>query len=58
MEFFSRGIYPQDDELLSMLSALGTQIGSFVQKEQLANRLDRYADTPSGERFGPIGEGA
>jgi hypothetical protein len=28
-----------------MLSALGTQIGSFIQKEQLANRLDRYADS-------------
>jgi PAS domain S-box-containing protein len=43
MEFFSRGIHPPDDELLSMLSALGTQIGSFVQKEQLANKLDSYA---------------
>jgi hypothetical protein len=28
-----------------MLSALGTQIGSFVQREQLANRLERYADS-------------
>src|SRR3984893_2062214 len=46
MEFFSRGIYPPDDDLLSMLSALGTQIGSFVQREQLANQLDRYADSP------------
>jgi PAS domain S-box-containing protein len=45
MEFFSRGIHPPDDDLLSMLSALGTQIGSFVQREQLANRLERYADS-------------
>lgn len=45
MEFFSRGIHPPDDELLSMLSALGTQIGSFVQREQLANQLARYAET-------------
>ena len=44
MEFFSRGIHPPDDDLLSMLSALGTQIGSFIQKEQLANQLERYAD--------------
>jgi PAS domain S-box-containing protein len=44
MEFFSRGIHPPDDDFLSMLSALGTQIGSFVQKEQLANQLERYAD--------------
>jgi PAS domain S-box-containing protein len=47
MEFFSRGIHPPDDDFLSMLSALGTQIGSFVQREQLANRLDRYADSAS-----------
>src|SRR3984893_10434029 len=45
MEFFSSGIHPPDDDLLSMLSALGTQIGSFVQREQLANRLERYADS-------------
>jgi PAS domain S-box-containing protein len=45
MEFFSRGIHPPDDELLSMLSALGTQIGSFVQREQLANQLARYSET-------------
>jgi hypothetical protein len=44
MEFFSRGIHPPDDDLLSMLSALGTQIGSFIQKEQLANQIERYAD--------------
>ena len=44
MEFFSRGIHPPDDDLLSMLSALGTQIGSFVQREQLANQLAPYAD--------------
>jgi PAS domain S-box-containing protein len=48
MEFFSRGIHPPDDDLLSMLSALGTQIGSFVQKEKLANQLERYADSTSG----------
>ncbi len=47
MEFFSRGIHPPDDELLSMLSALGTQIGSFVHRERLANRLERYADSAS-----------
>jgi PAS domain S-box-containing protein len=46
MEFFSSGIHPPDDDLLSMLSALGTQIGSFVQREQLANQLARYADSP------------
>jgi GAF domain-containing protein len=45
MEFFSRGIHPPDDDLLAMLSALGTQIGSFVQREQLADKLDRCADS-------------
>jgi PAS domain S-box-containing protein len=48
MEFFSRGIHPPDDDFLSMLSALGTQIGSFVQKEKLANQLERRADSTSG----------
>jgi PAS domain S-box-containing protein len=47
MEFFSSGIYPPDDELLSMLSSLGTQIGSFVQREQLANQLQRYEESSS-----------
>ena len=47
MEFFSSRIHPPDDELLSMLSALGTQIGSFVQREQLANQLQRYEESPS-----------
>jgi PAS domain S-box-containing protein len=47
MEFFSSRIHPPDDELLSMLSALGTQIGSFVQREQLANQLQHYQDTSS-----------
>jgi PAS domain S-box-containing protein len=45
MEFFSKGVHPPDDDLLSMLSGLGTQIGSFVQREQLANKLERYADS-------------
>jgi PAS domain S-box-containing protein len=47
MEFFSSKIHPPDDELLSMLSALGTQIGSFVQREQLANQLQRYEESRS-----------
>lgn len=43
MEFFSQGVHPPDDDLLSMLSALGAQIGSFFQREHLANQLQRYA---------------
>lgn len=45
MEFFSKSVHPPDDELLSMLSALGTQIGSFVLREQLANQLKRYEES-------------
>jgi PAS domain S-box-containing protein len=44
MEFFGKRVHPPDDGLLSMLSGLGTQIGSFVHREQLANQLERYAD--------------
>jgi hypothetical protein len=43
MEFFSQGVHPPDDDLLSMLSALGAQMGSFLQREHLANQLQRYA---------------
>ena len=46
MEFFSSGIHLPDDDLLSMLAALGAQIGSFIQREQMADRLARYADAP------------
>jgi hypothetical protein len=46
MEFFSSGIHLPDDDLLSMLAALGAQIGSFIQRERMADRLARYADTP------------
>ncbi len=45
MEFFSKGVHPPDDDLLSMLSGLGTQIGSFVQRERLANQLERYEES-------------
>jgi PAS domain S-box-containing protein len=46
MEFFSSGIHLPDDHLLSMLAALGVQIGSFIQREQMADRLARYAGAP------------
>ena len=44
MEFFSSGIHLPDDDLLSMLAALGAQIGSFIQRERMADRLARYAE--------------
>jgi PAS domain S-box-containing protein len=44
MEFFSRGIHLPDDDLLSMLASLGAQIGSFIDRERMADRLARYAD--------------
>jgi PAS domain S-box-containing protein len=44
MEFFSSGMYSPDDDLLSMLAALGAQIGSFIEREQMADQLARYAE--------------
>ncbi|MBV9488988.1 MAG: PAS domain S-box protein [Verrucomicrobia bacterium] len=41
MEFFSCGIHPPDDDLLSMLTALGTQIAKFIERERIEDRLDR-----------------
>ena len=46
MEFFSKRIYTPDDDLISMLTALGAQIGSFVERERLANQLALYAGSP------------
>jgi PAS domain S-box-containing protein len=43
MEFFSKRIYTPDDGLLSMLTALGAQIGSFVERERMADQLASFA---------------
>jgi hypothetical protein len=42
MEFFSRGIHAPDDDLLSMLTALGTQIAKFIERERMAEQLAQY----------------
>jgi putative acetyltransferase len=44
MEFFSRGIYAPDDDLLSMLTALGTQIAKFIERERMAEQLAQYTE--------------
>jgi PAS domain S-box-containing protein len=42
MEFFSREIRPPDDDLLSMLSGVGNQIGLFVDRHRAQEELDRF----------------
>jgi hypothetical protein len=44
MEFFSRGIHAPDDDLLSMLTPLGTQIAKFIERERMAEQLAQYTD--------------
>lgn len=44
MEFFSRSILEPDDDLLSMMVALGTQIGQFIERNRIADQLARYAE--------------
>jgi serine phosphatase RsbU (regulator of sigma subunit)/putative methionine-R-sulfoxide reductase with GAF domain len=44
MEFFSRCVREPDDDLLSMLVALGSQIGQFIERNRIADQLARYAD--------------
>jgi GAF domain-containing protein len=44
MEFFSRGIHAPDDDLLSMLRALGTQIAKFIERERMADQLAQYTE--------------
>jgi two-component system sensor histidine kinase/response regulator len=42
MEFFSLEIRPPDDELLSMLSSIGNQIGLFYGRRRAQDDLDRF----------------
>jgi GAF domain-containing protein len=44
MEFFSRGIHAPDDDLLSMLTALGTQIAKFIERQRMAEQLAQYTE--------------
>jgi len=42
LEFFSREIRKPDDQLLSMLSAVGNQIGIFIDRRRAEEELDRF----------------
>jgi PAS domain S-box-containing protein len=42
MEFFSQEILQPDQELLEMLSALGSQIGQFVERKRVEVELERF----------------
>ena len=42
MEFFSREIREPDEQLLSMLGGVGTQIGLFVDRRRAQEELDRF----------------
>jgi PAS domain S-box-containing protein len=42
MEFFSREIRTPDEELLSMLTSVGNQIGLFVDRRRAQEELDRF----------------
>jgi two-component system, sensor histidine kinase and response regulator len=42
MEFFSREIREPDDDLLSMLTTVGNQIGMFIDRRRAQEELDRF----------------
>jgi len=42
MEFFSREIREPDEELLTMLDTIGSQIGQFVERRRAEEELDRF----------------
>jgi PAS domain S-box-containing protein len=42
MEFFSREIREPDDELLGMLTRVGTQVGQFMERKRAEEELDRF----------------
>lgn len=41
IEFFSREIQPPDDDLLKMLTAIGSQVGQFIERKQAEEGLQR-----------------
>ena len=45
MEFFSRGIRPPDDDLLEMTTAIGRQIGQFIEKRSAEEALSLSRET-------------
>jgi two-component system sensor histidine kinase/response regulator len=42
MEFFSREVRPPDDQLLSMLTGVGNQIGLFADRTRVQEERDRF----------------
>src|SRR5262249_25536651 len=48
LEFFSRQVQPRDDDLLRLLTAIGSQIGLFVERWRAAEAL-READRRKNE---------
>jgi PAS domain S-box-containing protein len=44
MEFLSREVREPDDDLLSMMGALATQIGQFIERARIAQELTRTAE--------------
>jgi PAS domain S-box-containing protein len=44
LEFFSRQKREPDEDLSSMMLALGALIGQFIERERIANQLARYTD--------------
>jgi PAS domain S-box-containing protein len=59
MEFFSRAISPPDAAQLAMLSAIGNQIGQFVERERAEEQLRRSeAYLAEGQRISHTGSWA
>jgi PAS domain S-box-containing protein len=42
MEFFSQEIQEPDDELLALLSTVGSQIGQFIERKRAEEELDKF----------------
>ena len=42
MEFFSREIREPDEDLLAMLTTVGSQVGLFVERKRAEEELDRF----------------
>ncbi len=44
MTFFSRKVQPQDENLMNMFAALGSQIGDFLARKQAERDLKQYSE--------------
>lgn len=49
IEFFTQNILEPDDDLLKMMSTIGTQVGQFIERQRLEQRIKQLQDNGGKE---------